>query len=60
MGRKGMGRLRIPKSSAAVLERTSQYEQTLLTVADDALVGRARLQGAQNFRVVRGNVSKLD
>ena len=42
-----------------ILERTSQYEQTLLTVTDDALVGRARLQGAQNFRVVRGNVSKL-
>ena len=55
-----MGRLRIPKRSATVLERTSQYEQTLLTVTDDALVGRARLQGAQNFRVVRGNVSKLD
>ena len=36
--------------------RTHQYEQ----MTHDALVGRARLQGAQNFRVVRGNVSKLD
>ncbi len=42
-----------------ILERASQYEQTLLTVTDDALVGRERLAGAQNFRVVRGNVSAL-
>ena len=40
-----------------VLERASQYEQTLLTATDEALVGRDRLAGAQNFRVVRGNVS---
>ena len=40
-----------------ILERASQYEQTLLTVTDDALVGRQRLRNAQNFRVVHGNVS---
>lgn len=40
-----------------VLERASQYEQTLLTATDDALVDRDRLAGAQNFRVVRGNVT---
>ncbi len=42
-----------------ILERASQYEQTLLTATDTALVGRERLAGAQNFRVVRGNVSQL-
>ena len=42
-----------------ILERASQYEQTLLTATDGALVGRERLAGAQNFRVVRGNVSPL-
>ncbi|MYA59727.1 MAG: DNA replication and repair protein RecF [Chloroflexi bacterium] len=40
-----------------ILERSSQYEQTLLTATDDALVGQQRLSSAQNFRVVRGNVS---
>ena len=40
-----------------ILERTSQYEQTLLTATDDALVGRDRLTSAQSFRVVHGNVS---
>lgn len=40
-----------------ILERASQYEQTLLTATDDALVGRNRLTAAQSFRVVRGNVS---
>ena len=40
-----------------ILERTSQYEQTLLTATDDALVGRDRLASAQSFRVVHGNVS---
>ena len=44
---------------STILDRASQYEQTLLTVTDDALVGRQRLQTAQNFRVVRGNVSIL-
>ncbi len=43
-----------------ILERALQYEQTLLTVTDTALVGRERLAGAQNFRVVRGNVSLLN
>ena len=42
-----------------ILERASQYEQTLLTATDDALVGSDRLAGAQNFRVVRGNVSRV-
>ena len=42
-----------------ILERASQYEQTLLTATDDALVGRDRLRGAQHFGVVRGNVSSL-
>ena len=40
-----------------ILERASQYEQTLLTATDDALLGRQRLASAQSFRVVRGNVS---
>ena len=40
-----------------ILERASQYEQTLLTATDDALVGRQRLASAQSFRVVRGNVT---
>ena len=44
---------------STILERASQYEQTLLTVTDDALVGRNRLANAQNFRVVRGNVRHL-
>ena len=44
---------------ATILDRASRYEQTLLTVTDDALVGRQRLQTAQNFRVVRGNVSPV-
>ena len=42
---------------ATILDRASQYEQTLLTVTDDALIGRQRLRTAQNFRVVHGNVS---
>ncbi len=46
------------KRRSMILELASQYEQTLLTVADEALVGRGRLRGAQNFRVVRGNVSR--
>ena len=44
---------------ATILDRTSRYEQTLLTVTDHALVGRERLSSAQNFRVVRGNVSRI-
>ena len=43
-----------------ILERASQYEQTLLTATDDALVGRQRLASAQSFRVVQGNVSPRD
>ncbi len=43
-----------------ILERASQYEQTLLTVTDDALVARNRLATAQNFRVIRGNVSPVN
>jgi DNA replication and repair protein RecF len=42
-----------------ILERASQYEQTLLTATDDALLGRSILRSAQSFRVVRGNVSSL-
>lgn len=42
---------------AMILEMASQYEQTLLTATDDALVGRNRLARAQTFRVVKGNVS---
>ena len=43
-----------------ILERASQYEQTLLTVTDGALVAPQRLQTAQNFRVVRGNVTPFN
>ena len=46
------------KRRSVILERASQYEQTLLTVTDEALVGRERLRAAQNFRVVHGNVSR--
>ena len=42
-----------------ILDRAAQYEQTLLTVTDDALIGASRLRGAQVFRVVRGNVSSI-
>lgn len=42
---------------STILDRASQYEQTLLTVTDDALVGRQRLRNAQNFRVLHGNVT---
>ncbi len=45
---------------ATILERASQYEQTLLTVTDDAIVGRERLTGAGTFRIVRGNVTSWD
>ncbi len=40
-----------------ILERASQYEQTLLTATDGALLGRERLSGALQFRIARGNVS---
>ena len=42
-----------------ILDRAAQYEQTILTATDDALVGPSRLRGAQVFRVVHGNVSSL-
>ena len=44
---------------ATILERATQYEQALLTVTDDALVGRDRMRNAQSFRIVHGNVTKL-
>ena len=45
---------------ATILERASQYEQTLLTVTDDAIVGRERLTKAQTFRIMHGNVAQSD
>ena len=42
---------------ATILDRASQYEQTLLTATDGALVGRQRLAAAQTFRLLHGNVT---
>ena len=42
-----------------ILERAQKFEQAILTVTDEALIGDKVLQHAQKFRVVQGKVSRV-